>query len=49
MGLRLFKRVFDELDRGFVRAVPKDAALALGNPRSPMFRPSGDPTCHSSG
>lgn len=32
LGLRLFARVFDELERGFVRAVPQDTALATWEP-----------------
>jgi len=43
MGLRLFGRVFAELERGFVRAVPQDTALATWEPAldgvPPLWRP----------
>lgn len=42
-GLRLFERVFDELERGVVRAVPQDTALATWEPAldgvPPLWRP----------
>ncbi len=43
MGLRLFARVFDELERGVVRAMPQDTALATWEPAlgtvPPLWRP----------
>lgn len=43
MGLRLFSQVFGELERGVVRAVPQDAALATWEPAldgvPPLWRP----------
>jgi methionyl-tRNA formyltransferase len=43
MGLRLFSQAFDELDRGIVRAVPQDTALATWEPAldgvPPLWRP----------
>lgn len=43
MGLRLFGRVFAELERGIVRAVPQDAELATWEPAldnvPPLWRP----------
>ena len=43
MGLRLFARVFDELERGIVRAVAQDTALATWDPAldgvPPLWRP----------
>lgn len=43
LGLRLFSRVFDELERGIVRAVPQDPALATWEPAldgvPPLWRP----------
>lgn len=43
MGLRLFGQVFAELERGIVRAVPQDTALATWEPAldgvPPLWRP----------
>lgn len=43
MGLRLFGKVFDELDRGIRRAVPQDRALVTWEPAvdkvPPLWRP----------
>jgi methionyl-tRNA formyltransferase len=43
MGLRLFARVFDELERGVVRAVSQDTTLATWEPAldavPPLWRP----------
>jgi len=43
MGLRLFARVFDELEAGLRRAVPQDTALATWEPAldgvPPLWRP----------
>jgi methionyl-tRNA formyltransferase len=43
MGLRLFARVFDELDRGVVTAIPQETALATWEPAidnvPPLWRP----------
>ena len=43
MGLRLFGRVFGELENGIVRAVPQETALATWEPAldgvPPLWRP----------
>ena len=43
MGLRLFARVFNELEKGVQRAVPQDTALATWEPAldniPPLWRP----------
>ena len=43
MGLRLFQRVFGELEKGVMRAVPQEAALATWEPAldgvPPLWRP----------
>ncbi|MEO8351395.1 MAG: formyltransferase family protein, partial [Chthoniobacteraceae bacterium] len=42
-GLRLFRRVFDDLERGIVRAIPQDPELATWEPAidgvPPLWRP----------